>query len=71
MLGLLNIVAVIAIVIFGLSYLAVIFCFLWYHNQLFNHVLYEDKFNDGIVFGNYGVEELPDSIEIDDLIDNN
>lgn len=60
-------IVIIAICIFGLSYLAIIAFFLYYHNQLFNHVLYKtDTWKEP--FNYPDVEELPDSIEIDDLI---
>ena len=65
----LEIAIVIGMIAVGVSYFSIIGFFLYYHNQLFNHMLYEEKWNDGIVFGNNGIEELPDSIKIDDLVE--
>lgn len=64
----LSIAVVVFLVVLGVSYLAVIGCFIYYHNQLFNHLLYQETPREGIVFGDHTIEELPDSIEIDDLI---
>lgn len=61
-----ELIFLVAAIIIGVSYLAVVGFFLYYHNQLFNHMLYEKEL-DGNVFGGT-IEELPDSIEIDDLI---
>lgn len=69
MMNLLSIAVIIGLVVIGISYLAVIGFFIYYHNQLFNHMLYHREPREGIAFGDNGIEELPDSIEIDDLID--
>ena len=66
--SLLSIAVIIGLIVIGVSYLAVIGCFIYYHNQLFNHLLYQETPHEGIVFGDHTIEELPDSIEIDDLI---
>lgn len=68
MLEVLSIIVVISLIVIGLSYLSIVACFIYYHNQLFNHALYAKKWNEGTVFGDNEIEELPDSIEIDDLI---
>ena len=64
MLEVLSIIAIIAAGVLGIAFLLLVCSFLWYFNQLFNHVLYMNK--ETI---NYGIEELPDEINIDDLLE--
>ena len=68
MMNLLSIAVIIGLIVIGVSYIAVVGFFIYYHNQLFNHMLYHREPREGIVFGDNGIEELPDSIEINDLI---
>ena len=63
MLGVLSIIAIICAGVLGLIALLMVGCLLWYHHQLFNYMLYEDRWNS-----KFEIEELPDEIKIEDLV---
>lgn len=63
MLGVLSIIAIICAGVLGIAFLLMLGCFLWYHHQLFNYMLYEDRWNS-----KFEIEELPDEIKIEDLV---
>lgn len=48
----------VAVIVFGVSYLALIACFIFYHNQLFNHIVYHEPWDEGIVFGHNESNEI-------------
>lgn len=64
-------IAIAAVVVFGLSFMALIGCFVYYHSKFINHVLYLrdkelDKWVDGIVFGEKA-EDLFKDLDLEDF----
>lgn len=67
MVTVLEIAVIAAVVVIGLTYMGVVACFIYYHNQMFNYLLYNDEKWAEKMHDPFTMEELPDEIDLDEV----